>query len=46
MIVSEKSPQNLSGYIHFSLRKIFKLNKIGIIPGNFENVMREKLKKK
>ena len=43
MIVSEKSHQNLSEYIHFLHRKIFKFNKIGIISRNFENFMREKL---
>ena len=41
MIVSEKSHQNLSEYIHFLFRKIFKLNKIGIISRNFENFMRK-----
>ena len=41
MIVSEKSHQNLSEYIHFLFRKIFKSDKIGIISRNFENFKRK-----
>ena len=41
MIVSKKSHKNISEYMHFLFRKIFKLNKIGIISRNFENFMRK-----
>ena len=43
MIVSEKLHQNISEYIQFLFRNIFKFNKNEIISRNFKNFKREKL---
>ena len=43
MIASEKSHQNITEYIQFLFRKIFKFNKNEIISKSFVNFKREKL---